>query len=87
MTGQADSHAQDDLVASMQAQLDELYGDRERLTDALGSLTTDDLLVLIESMRTQLDVLYAERDQSESGDLLSPASSPERQPGQTIDLR
>ena len=54
----------DELVASMSAQLDELYADRERLVEATGLMTVDDVLELIESMRTQLDALYAERDES-----------------------
>jgi hypothetical protein len=54
----------DALVASMSAQLDELYADRERLVEGTGLMTVDDVLALIESMKAQLESLYAERDES-----------------------
>lgn len=53
-----------DLVASMSAQLDDLHADRERLVEATGLMTVDDVLALIESMKTQLESLYAERDET-----------------------
>ncbi len=56
--------AEDELVASMREQLEDLYADRERLVEATGLLTTDDIIALIDSMRTQLEALYAERDES-----------------------
>ena len=56
---------QDDaLLDSMRAQLEDLYADRERLAEATGLLTMDDVLALIDSMRTQLEALYAERDET-----------------------
>jgi len=48
----------------MREQLEDLYADRERLVEATGLLTTDDIIALIDGMRTQLEALYAERDES-----------------------
>ncbi|MCC7370542.1 MAG: hypothetical protein IT306_19125 [Chloroflexi bacterium] len=57
-----DAQHRDDLVESMSAQLADLYADRERLTNATGVATVDDVLALIASMQQQLESLYAERD-------------------------
>ena len=53
-----------ELIASMTDQLEDLYRDRERLVEATGVQTVEDVIDLIESMRAQLDVLYAERDET-----------------------
>jgi hypothetical protein len=66
-TPEADNHAdldQAELIASMSAQLDDLYADRQRLAEATGLVTVTEVLALIESMQTQLESLYAERDES-----------------------
>jgi len=60
----SDADAQTELIASMSAQLDELYADRERLVAATGVMTVDDVLELIDSMKAQLESLYAERDET-----------------------
>lgn len=59
-----DAHHRDDLIESMNSQLADLYADRERLTNATGVATVDDVLALIESMKQQLESLYAERDET-----------------------
>ncbi|MGE3268805.1 MAG: hypothetical protein AB7P40_08675 [Chloroflexota bacterium] len=53
----------DELLASMSAQLNDLYADRERLVEATGLPTVDAVIEMIDSMRTQLESLYADREQ------------------------
>jgi hypothetical protein len=62
-----DGAEHDELVASMDAQLAELYADRERLGEALGVTSADDIIELVRSMAAQLDALYAELDEDRRG--------------------
>ena len=52
---------------SLEAQLVELYTDRQMLLERLGTADPRQIIAMVESLEAQLFALYAERDTGDSG--------------------